>query len=135
MIDLYHTDVPIECIQDAAIQFHVPIKIIITVLNIERGQLGALEKNKNGTYDIGPLQINSTWLPTLKKHGISQYDVQWNPCINVKIGTWLLAKAIASEGDLLKGISNYHSHTPYFNHQYSQQVKIRFTQLTYFLKD
>lgn len=132
---LFLTDVPIHCIQEAAVQYHVPAKLIITVLNIERGKTGALVKNKNRTYDVGILQINSSWLPILNSYGISQHDLQWDPCTNVKIGTWLLAKSIANEKDLLKGISNYHSHTPYFNQRYSQQVKIRFTQLTNVLKN
>ncbi len=52
MSGIYATDIPLHCIQEAAIQYNVPAKLIITVLNIERGKTGMLVKNKNNTYDM-----------------------------------------------------------------------------------
>ena len=59
---LFIHGVPIECINTAAIQYYVPAKIIISVLTIENGRVGEANPNQNGTYDYGPMQINTIWL-------------------------------------------------------------------------
>ena len=125
--------VPLHCINEAAIEQHIPAKLIISLLNVERGKVGKVENNKNGSYDMGPMQINSSWLPELKKHGITRNDVLFNPCINVKIGAWILGKSIAGENDLLTGIGDYNSHTTRYNQNYYQKVKISFTRINLFL--
>lgn len=122
--------VPLHCINEAAIEYHIPAKLIISILEVERGKLGKIVKNKNGTYDIGPAQINSLWLPTLQKFGITQNDIQFNACTNVKVGAWLLSKEIANSNELLKGIGNFHSHTEKLNQEYSSNVKFYFNDLS-----
>lgn len=135
MLPLYVSDVPLACINVAAIQFHVPAKLIISVLNIERGKVGQAVKNSNGTYDLGPMQINTSWLPELQQHSITRDAIQYDPCVNVKVGAWILSKAIANERNFLTGIGNYHSHTLSYNSKYVQQVKIYFTKVDMFLND
>ncbi|MEO8402599.1 MAG: lytic transglycosylase domain-containing protein [Gammaproteobacteria bacterium] len=130
MLVIPYADVPLHCINEAAIEFNIPAKLIISILNIERGKIGQTVKNKNGTYDIGPMQINSSWLSPLSRRGITQKDIQYNPCINVKVGSWILSKEIAAQNNLLTGIGNYHSHTHQFNERYYSQVKINFTKIT-----
>ena len=125
--------IPLHCINEAAIEYHIPAKLIISLLSVERGKVGKVENNKNGSYDMGPMQINSSWLPELKKRGISREDVLFNPCVNVKIGTWILGRYIASENDLLTGIGDYNSHTKRYNQVYFQKVKISFTKIRLFL--
>lgn len=129
MLPLFVSDVPMQCINQAALKYHVPARLIISVLNIERGKVGLASKNKNGSYDLGPMQINTCWWPMLYHYGISPQQVQNDPCTNVKVGTWILSKAIASSADLLNGIGDYHSHTPHLNQRYVQQVKIKYTKL------
>jgi hypothetical protein len=135
MLPLYVSDVPLSCINAAAYEYQIPAKLIISVLNIERGKVGLISKNKNSSYDIGPMQINSLWLVDLKRYGITQHDLQYDPCINVKVGTWILSKAIANGSNLLGGIGDYHSHTPVNNSSYSQKVKINFTKIKTLLQD
>lgn len=135
MLPSFVSDVPLHCINEAAVEYHVPAKLIVTVLNVEQGKRGQIVKNKNGSYDIGPTQINSVWLSELSHFGISKYAIQYDPCANVKVGTWILSKAISSDSNLLKGIGNFHSHTPQHNDQYSQIVRTHFTQLDRNLKE
>jgi soluble lytic murein transglycosylase-like protein len=129
MIPLFVSDVPFHCINEAAIEFNIPAKLIIAILNIEHGKAGQAIRNTNGTYDLGPMQINTLWLTELQKYSITKEDIQFNPCINVKLGAWLLSKAIASESNLLKGIGDYHSHTTKHNNYYVQKVKINYTKI------
>ena len=124
---MFLSDAPLSCINQAASTYHVPAKLIIAVLNIEQGKVGMANRNKNGTYDLGPMQINTSWWPMLSTYGISQDMVKNNPCINVKIGTWILSKAIADNDELLQGVGNYHSHNNHLNQQYVQQIRLHYT--------
>ena len=116
-------DVPLACINKAAIDYHIPATAIISVLKTEGGKVGAASKNKNGTFDYGPMQINSIWLPKLKAMGYTQKQLQYDPCINVRVGTWILAQKVADGKDWWNGIGNYNSYTQKFNQKYSFKVK------------
>lgn len=116
------SDIPFDCINQAAIQYHVPAVIIFAVLETENGKVGSAVVNKNGTVDYGPMQINSIWLNELKKYGYSIYDLQYNACLNINAGTWILAQAIANNHSIWGGIGDYHSHT--YNENLSYQYKV-----------
>src|SRR5882762_4685919 len=89
-------DVPIECINQAAIVYHVPATLILSVLAVEGGRVGLVSVNKNGSVDYGPMQINSVWLSKLRPYGYTANRLQYDPCANVMVGTWILAQNIAN---------------------------------------
>ncbi len=123
---IFH-DVPLTCINQSAIQYHVPATMILSVIKTENGRNGLRVKNTNGTYDLGVMQINTSWLPTLQKKGITEDQIRSNPCVNVHVGTWILAQGIAnSEG--WKGVGNYHSYTPKHNMVYREKIKNKYIQ-------
>lgn len=134
MLALPPIDTPLHCINESAIEFHVPAKLIMSVLLVERGKLGQVVKNKNGSYDIGPMQINSTQLPELLKHGITQKEIQYDACTNVRVGVWILSKKIAKRNNLLVGIGDYNSHTDHFNKRYYNNIRIFYTKLNILLE-
>lgn len=123
---LFH-DVPLTCINHAAIQFHVPATVIISVIKTENGKNGSRVKNKNGTYDLGVMQINSSWLPKLNEKGVTEEEVRSDPCVNVHVGTWILAQGMANN-DGWKGVGNYHSYTPKHNANYREKIKKTYAQ-------
>lgn len=126
-------DVPVNCINKAAIIYHVPAVLIISVLKTENGHNGLSKLNKNGTYDLGPMQINSQWLPRLNSYGFTQYDIQYNPCINVSVGAWILATSIANKNQLWSGVGDYHSHTWNLNAEYHTKVKGLYDKINHFI--
>jgi hypothetical protein len=111
-----------QCINEVALTYHIPAKLIISILEVEQGRVGQVVKNTNGTYDIGPMQINSIWLPELEKYHITQQDIQFNACANIRVGAWILSRNIANRDDVLVGIGDYHSHTKELNKTYSIRV-------------
>lgn len=130
---LFIHGVPIECINQAAIAYYVPAKTIISVLLTEGGNVGTASINKNGTYDYGPMQINSIWLPKIAPYGYTQQHLQYDPCLNVQVGTWILSREIAEGQDYWQGIGNYHSHTRKLNQHYQQQVRVHLDALNHAL--
>lgn len=119
-------DVPIECINQAAIAYHVPATLIVSVLMTEGGKLGTAKLNKNGSYDYGPMQINTVWINRLKKYNVSLDDIQFNPCKNVMVGTWILGQRIADTGNLPYGIGSYNSYSLSQNYHYRSKVAENF---------
>lgn len=122
MVPLYINDVPINCINKAAVEYRVPASHIIAVLKTENGRVGMANKNRNGTYDLGPMQINTVWINKISKYGYTENDLKYDPCKNVEVGTWILSIGLAEGDNVKKGMGNYHSHTAKFNEAYSSKV-------------
>ncbi len=66
----------------------------------------AINKNKNGTYDMGIMQINSVHLPRLKKYGILPQDLAI-PRINIDVGAWVLSGCIQKHGYKWNAVTCY----------------------------
>ena len=115
-------DVPIECINHAAVLYAVPATLIISVLKVEGGKNGMAKANSNGSYDYGPMQINTVWLPQIKPYGYTKETLQFNPCANVYVGTWILSQRIANSPNFWRGVGAYHSYTATENVPYQRKV-------------
>lgn len=105
------------CIFTAAQTYSVPPSVILGVLQVEGGKPGMASPNTNGTYDLGPMQINTIWIPELAKYwGVPHKSaLRWvrdDACVNVGVGAWILRKKMDQTGSLAKGIAWYHSATP-----------------------
>lgn len=133
MSSLIIHDVPIECINNAASTYHVPAALIISVLLTENGRVGSAVQNKNGSFDYGPMQVNTIWLNKLAEYGITRRDIQYNPCVNVWVGTWILSQRVADARDLNYGIGSYNSYSLPQNYHYRTKVAGIYKTLTYVL--
>jgi hypothetical protein len=59
---------------------------------VEKGKVGLAVRNTNGTYDLGPMQVNTLWLKEIESFGITREQLKNNGCINVQVGIWILHK-------------------------------------------
>jgi hypothetical protein len=116
------------CIEAAAQAYRVPPAILVILLNVEGGSLGAVSPNTNGTVDIGPMQVNEIWLPGIAAHwGTSQrvafLALRDSFCANVEAGTWILRQGLdEAKGDFWEGVAYYHSHDPLHKQTYLRAV-------------
>lgn len=111
-----------QCIVEAAARFDLPTTIIYSILQVEGGKVGKINHNTNGTYDMGPMQINSIWLPTFSPY-LSEHELIHDGCKNVLAGAWILkSNILRAQGDFWQGVGNYHSRTHRLNKKY--QLKI-----------
>lgn len=98
-----------ECFDEAAKRYRVPVLLLKAISIVESGgRWNATNTNTNGSRDIGHMQINSSWLPTLAKFKIDEEKLG-DPCINTNIGAWVLAHNIARYGLTWEAVGAYNA--------------------------
>lgn len=110
------------CWQEAANRYQVDPALLHAIARTESGlNPAAINRNRNGSIDIGLMQINSAWLPTLAKYGISTQDV-WEPCTNIHVGAWVLAQNMQKLGVNWDAVGAYNASTPAKRAAYAWKV-------------
>lgn len=113
------------CVSRAARYYQINPMILLAVRNHEAGQVGMANKNSNGSYDMGVMQLNTINLSLIQENfpKITAKDIIFKPCVNVFIGAWFLKSKIdGAGGDVWKGIGNYHSYTKKYHDIYVAKV-------------
>ncbi|MDE2029760.1 MAG: lytic transglycosylase domain-containing protein [Alphaproteobacteria bacterium] len=116
------------CVLMAANTYHVPAAVMIGIMQVEGGHVGQeAGPNVNGTYDLGPMQVNTRWLPKLARMwkvstGTARIWVRDNGCVNVHVAAWILRHKMDDTGSLWGGIAAYHSMTPALGYTYANKV-------------
>lgn len=88
------------CFKEASERYGVPEHLLRAIAKVESGGLPAHKaenRNANGSRDIGRMQINSTWLPTLAKYGITEAHLR-DECTSIQIGAWIMAGNASRHG-------------------------------------
>ncbi len=92
-----------DCFEQAgAYQSVNPLVLRAVAWRESRGNAGAINRNSNGSIDIGQLQINSIHFPDLARHGIPHRALT-DPCVNVFVAAWLLKQKMVKYGNMWGG--------------------------------
>ena len=111
------------CSIEAATYYQIPANILLAVAEKEAGKPGQWVRNTNGTYDVGSLQFNTSYLSELAQYGIRPEHVAASGCYPYRLAAWRIRMHIRDDsGDLWTRVANYHSRTPHFNAIYRQDV-------------
>ena len=102
-----------DCVLDAAHISGMPVAALFAILATEGGNTGEALSNRNGTWDIGPFQVNTIHLNDLAAMGISPDAVLRDGRVNAYAAAWLLRKEYQRTGSLWQAIGAYHSRTPH----------------------
>jgi len=111
------------CIEEAGRSFAISPLSLRVLYRMEGGTLGKVSQNTNGTVDIGPMQINSWWLPKIAPAGINYEMLRDDPCTNVYVAAWIFeGELLRAKGDIAMAIAKYHSPTPVHQARYLKRV-------------
>lgn len=96
-----------SCFISAALFYGVSYELLVAIAKVESNlNPRALGRNNNRSYDIGIMQINSSWLPYLKKYGV-RIEHLWDPCYNIHIGAMVLRNCINIHGNSWRAVDCY----------------------------
>jgi hypothetical protein len=111
------------CSITAAQRYGLPPSVMLAVAQIEGGRPGLARPNRNGAYDLGPMQLNTAWLAELRPYGV---DPRWalaSGCYPYQLAAWRIRAHLERDrGDYWTRVANYHSRTPAQNRPYRAQV-------------
>lgn len=111
------------CWEEAAERYGVNPYVLYAIAKTESSlNPSAMNRsNKNGSYDIGLMQINSSWLPTLRKHGIDEAQLM-DACTNIHVGAWVLAQNMRRMGNSWEAVGAYNARNADLRIKYANKV-------------
>ena len=117
---LIHAHAQAFCFAEAGSQYNISPQLLWSIAKVESNfQPQVVNWNRNGSYDYGVMQINSAWRSKL---GEERWNMLGDPCMNVKVGAWVLAQCIARHGYNWKAVGCYNAASRYKGDVYARKV-------------
>lgn len=108
-----HTAAEAYCWAQAGQRYGVAPELLHAIAGVESNfDSRAVNKShysRTRSYDIGLMQINSSHLPALKQHGITEEALFDDPCTNVHVGAWLLSQSLRRHGPTWNALGAYNA--------------------------
>jgi hypothetical protein len=124
------------CIAAASLAYGVSEPELLTILQTERGTVGACTVQASGAHDCGPAQINAEiWVPyfaRLLHRPLAEtfYAIRDDGCFNVEAAAYILRlKTIEAGGSAWEGMGRYNSATPALKRAYQERLIAAYRQL------
>ena len=105
------------CFQAAGARYHIDPRLLEAIA-VQESSLNPhainINHNKAGrvtSTDYGVMQVNSGHIPELKSMGVlhDRQELLTNPCLNVQIGAWILARHLQTCGVTWRCLGSYNA--------------------------
>ena len=131
-----------QCVLVESSRQALPPLLVVAVMHQEGGLPGKYSRNRNGSVDLGTMQINSSNIGRIARTGYgarvidqelgyrAATTIMNDGCVNVSVGAWMLRSCIdAMDGDLFRGVGCYNSPNRKYADKYAAQVLKRYAKL------
>lgn len=112
-----------QCVAAAAYEYDVPLAALMGILAAEGGAVGQAVRNSNGSWDLGPMQVNTCNLNALVSQGFTPEAIVRDGCVNARAAAWILRQEYTRTGNIWAAIGAYHSRTPRHRDAYIARVR------------
>lgn len=124
----------LSCMTIAAQEYRLPPRVLPAIHAVEGGFPGAIHPNKDGSDDLGVMQINTRWVAPLTDFINTRTRPAWtqdavhdrlvsDACFNISAAALIVRNEWVQAGhDWVRAVGNYHSHTPVFHNSYVEKV-------------
>lgn len=110
------------CWEEAAQRYGIDARLLYAIAKTESGvNPRAVNRNANGSYDVGLMQINSSWFPLLRRYGIDEQQL-YDPCVSLQVAGWILAQNARRLGNAWDAVGAYNSPNPQRRQAYALKV-------------
>ena len=120
-----------ECVVDAAAQYNLPLAAMVGILATEGGKTGEALSNTNGTWAMGPFQINTCHVNELLQAGMAPEVILQDGCANAYAAAFILRKEYERTRNIWDAVGAYHSRTPHFRDAYLGRVRKHLIKLSH----
>lgn len=109
--------------------YGLPPRVLPSIHAIEGGWAGAAIRNRDGSEDLGVMQVNTLWIGPLAQYTrLPAQQVRERliaePCFNIAAaGAILRGYLDEAHGNIMQAIGFYHSHRPDLALPYQTRVK------------
>jgi len=109
------------CFEEAGLEYGIAPELLWAIAKTEsQFNVRALHYNRNGSFDYGLMQINSSWY---KELGRERWVHLSDGCYNVKVGAWILDRCIKGYGYTWAAVGCYNG--------LSKETKVRYAHRIY----
>ncbi len=109
--------------------FDLPPAALIGILATEKGRPGEARQNINGSWDMGPFQINTCHVDEIIRLGYAPQEIMMDPRLNAIFAARLLQKHYLRTNNIWLAIGAYHSRTPALQQEYILRVQSKLKNL------
>jgi hypothetical protein len=108
--------------------YHLPPRVLPSIQAVEAAGPGIVSRNTNGTADLGTMQVNTRWIPSIAAwwrmtpRAVAERLIG-DACFNiVSAGAIMRIYLDEAHGDVVRAVGYYHSHTPELAGDYELRV-------------
>jgi hypothetical protein len=118
----------LACMTLVASIYNLPPRVLPSIHAVEGGRRGTISDNRDGSQDLGVMQINSLWIHPLALYTKTpdpevRARLINDPCYNITAaGAILRTYLLEAHGNLMQAIGDYHSHRWTLNVSYRTEV-------------
>ncbi len=134
MLPGQHTPPTTQCFMREANRHGIDPYVLLAVLKTENGRPGEAALNRNGSFDLGPMSVNTVWIPHLaKRYQQSEkeftYRLASDGCTNIAAAAWILKQKIVQSGNVWEGVARFHSNNAAKQGPYLLRVHARLKEI------
>ncbi|MEQ1515153.1 MAG: lytic transglycosylase domain-containing protein [Usitatibacteraceae bacterium] len=112
-----------SCWQEAAARYQISPLLLQAIAERESAlnPHAVSAPNADGSIDIGLMQINSKWLPTLAQFGITERQLH-DGCTSTHVGAWILAQNFRRLGFTWRAVGAYNARDEQKRSRYARSI-------------
>lgn len=99
-----------NCWVSVGVKYNIDPWLLYSIAQVESSLNPAAINYNKTSVDFGLMQVNSWWLPKLKKYGINKNSL-YDSCINIDVGAWILSQSIKGFDNFWEGVGAYNAGT------------------------